>query len=209
MDLFDFCQFLLLERCLNPHLKIKFLTSFHTYWNQNFTFADSSSVKILHQFIKYTAQVTVNGLLQNPIVANKILYTYTLHKALENASALFRGFSKPDPVSWSVMVGGYAKAGDFMNCFRTFREYIRSGVGPDNYTLPCVIRVCRDTKDLQMGRSIHNVVYKFGLISDPFSTAALVDMYAKCKVINDATQLFDGMPKRDLVRLDCDDRGVY
>lgn len=145
------------------------------------------------------AQVIVNGLLQNPIVTNKILYTYTLHKDLGNASALFRGFSKPDPFSWSVMVGGYAKAGEFMNCFRTFKEYIRSGIVPDSYTLPFVIRVCRDTKDLQMGRSIHNVVYKFGWISDPFSTATLVDMYAKCKVIEDATQLFDGMLKRDLV----------
>ncbi|GFY93400.1 pentatricopeptide repeat (PPR) superfamily protein [Actinidia rufa] len=97
------------------------------------------------------------------------------------------------------MVGGFAKIGDFMNCFGTFREYIRSGECPDNYTLPFVIRACRDTMDLQMGRLIHHIVYKLALHSDPFVVAALVDMYAKCRVIEDAQQLFDKMPNRDLV----------
>ncbi|CAN4121328.1 unnamed protein product [Withania somnifera] len=86
------------------------------------------------------------------------------------------------------MVGGYAKVGDFMNSLMTFREYLRCGVGLDNYTLPFVIRVCRDTLDLKMGRLIHNVVYKNGLDSDDFVVASLVDMYSKCKVIGDAKQ---------------------
>lgn len=49
-----------------------------------------------------------------------------------------------DPVSYSVMVSGFAKVGDFVSCFGTFRVVIPCGVRLNNYTLPIVIRVCRD-----------------------------------------------------------------
>ncbi|XP_031103274.1 pentatricopeptide repeat-containing protein At4g21065-like isoform X2 [Ipomoea triloba] len=152
-----------------------------------------SEIKRVH------AQIAVNGLLENLVVANKLLYTYTMHKVISDAYALFGGLSERDPVSWSVMVGGFAKADDFIGCFRTFKEYLRSVDQPDNYTLPFVIRACRDRMNLQMGRLIHNVVCKYGLQSDPFVAAALADMYARCKVIGDAKQVFHRMPNRDVV----------
>ncbi|CAK9169821.1 unnamed protein product, partial [Ilex paraguariensis] len=145
------------------------------------------------------AQVAANGMLRDLIVSNKLLYVYTQHRHLTDAYALFDGMSERDPFFWSVMVGGFSKIDDYRICFRTFREYIRSGQRPDNFTLPFVIRACRDTMDLQMGRLIHDIVYKLGLHSDRFVSAALVDMYAKCKVIDDAKQLFDKMLNRDLV----------
>ncbi|CAL5350748.1 unnamed protein product [Camellia sinensis] len=113
------------------------------------------------------AQVAVNGmLLHNLVVTNKLLYIYAYHEALADAYALFGVLRDRETVSWSVIVGGFAKIGDYMNCFGTFREYIRSGERPDNYTLPFVIRACRDTMDLQMGRLIHHTVYKFALHTD-------------------------------------------
>nr|KYP73902.1 Putative pentatricopeptide repeat-containing protein At3g23330 family [Cajanus cajan] len=104
-----------------------------------------------------------------------------------------------DPKTWSVMVGGFAKVGDHASCYATFREVLRCGVTPDNYTLPFVIRTSRDTKDLQMGRVIHDVVLKHGLHLDHFVCASLVDMYAKCMVVEDAQRLFERMLSKDLV----------
>ncbi|XP_062167604.1 pentatricopeptide repeat-containing protein At2g33760-like [Alnus glutinosa] len=145
------------------------------------------------------AHVAVNGLLQNLIVANKLLYIYVQHKALGDAYSLFGGMRKRNPVSNSVMVGGFAKVGDYINCFGTFREIIRCGVWLDNYTMPSVIRACRDITDLQMGRLIHVIALKYNLELDNFVCAALVDMYAKCRAIQDAWQLFVKMQTRDLV----------
>jgi len=62
---------------------------------------------------------------------------------------------KRNPISNSVMVGGFAKVGDYMTCFGTFREIFWCGVWLDNYTIHSVIRTCRDIMDLQMGRLIH------------------------------------------------------
>lgn len=155
--------------------------------------------RILKHVRQVHAQASLHGMLQSLIVANKLVYFYSYYGALDDAYSLFDAMSERDSVSWSVMVGGFAKAGDCMNCFATFRELIRSGARPDNYTLPFVIRACRDLKYLQMGRLIHDVVYKFGLDLDHFVCAALVDMYAKCGEIEDARFLFDKMQERDLV----------
>ncbi|KAG8374120.1 hypothetical protein BUALT_Bualt11G0097900 [Buddleja alternifolia] len=83
----------------------------------------------------------------------------------------------------SFMIGGYAKAGDYMSCYSTFKEYMRSGIRPD--TLPLVIKVCRDTKDLVEGRLMHNVVYKLGFSPCYFVAAVLVDMVI---VVRDANR---------------------
>ncbi|XP_047331290.1 pentatricopeptide repeat-containing protein At3g12770-like [Impatiens glandulifera] len=69
---------------------------------------------------------------------------------------------------------------------------------PDNYTLPSVIRACRDDKHLIFGKLIHQITFKFGWQLNEFIVAALVDMYASCDLFHDARQLFDKMPKRDL-----------
>ncbi|KAL8149880.1 pentatricopeptide repeat-containing protein CRR2, chloroplastic-like [Apium graveolens] len=153
----------------------------------------------VYQIRQVHSQVVVTGLLENLFVTNKLLYLYVQYKNVSDAYELFDRMSERDPYTWSVMVGGFAKIGDYMNCFGTFREYVRTGEYPDNYTLPNVIRACRDTMNVNMGRLVHNVVCKFGLDLDQFVVAALVDMYAKCRVLDDARRLFDGMVKKDLV----------
>ncbi|KAG8647016.1 pentatricopeptide repeat-containing protein At2g33760-like [Manihot esculenta] len=153
----------------------------------------------LSQIKQAHALVTTNGMLHSRTVANKLLYVYAHHRDLVNASVLFDKMGERDLVSWSVLIGGFAKVGDCMHCLETFRELIRCGMQPDNYSLPFVIKACRDTRGLEIGTSVHCIVKKYGLHLDHFVCAALVDMYAKCGVIEDAKQLFDKMPSKDLV----------
>ncbi|XP_047309000.1 pentatricopeptide repeat-containing protein At2g33760-like [Impatiens glandulifera] len=152
----------------------------------------------LDQIKQVHARIAIYGMFHNLIVINKLLYLYAYSRSLKDAHALFDVMKERDAVTWSVMIGGFAKVRDYFNCFKTFRDYIRSGLVPDNYTLPSVIRACRDDKCIRFGKLIHQISFKFGLESDEFIAAALVDMYANCDVIDDARQLFDKMPKRDL-----------
>ncbi|XP_058108628.1 pentatricopeptide repeat-containing protein At2g33760-like [Magnolia sinica] len=158
-----------------------------------------SNCRSLSQIKQVHAQATLLGSIENLAVANKLLYIYTQSKAIDDAHAFFGSMKERDLFSWSVMAGGFAKVGNYENCFRTFREVVRLGFHPDSYTLPIVLRACRNTLNLRMGREIHHLVYKGGLFSDVFISAALVDMYAKCGVIDDARHVFDKMPKRDMV----------
>ncbi|XP_062112735.1 pentatricopeptide repeat-containing protein At4g21065-like [Humulus lupulus] len=157
-----------------------------------------SSIK-LSQIRQIHSQVVIHGMLQNLNVANKLLYIYSQHKAFGDAYKLFSEMGERDAITWSVIIGGFAKVGDYIHCFGIFRQLIQSGAPPDNYTLPFLIRVSRDRMNVLNGRIIHNIVFKHGLESNSFVCAALVDMYAKCKVIKDARQLFDKFPCRDPV----------
>ncbi|XP_019701648.1 pentatricopeptide repeat-containing protein At3g26782, mitochondrial [Elaeis guineensis] len=151
------------------------------------------------QVDKVHALAITTSMIENLGVANKLVYIYAEHRALDDAHALFCRMKERDNVSWSVMVGGLAKIGDYENSLRIFREYIRSGSRIDNYTLPFALRVCRDTMSVQLGTEIHQLVYKAGLHSDLFVSAALVDMYARCAHVDDARKVFDKMSKRDMV----------
>jgi pentatricopeptide repeat protein len=153
----------------------------------------------IFQIKQVHAQVTTTGIIHDLIVANKLLYICAKHKDLVTAHLLFNKMEERDPVSWSVMIGGFVKNDDYERCFQTFRELIRAGSKPDNFSLPFVIKACRDTMGLIMGRVIHSTVLKNGLHVDNFVCSTLVDMYAKCGMIDNAKQLFDRMPKKDLV----------
>ncbi|XP_044481297.1 pentatricopeptide repeat-containing protein At2g33760-like [Mangifera indica] len=189
------------ETSLNQHTHVQKPShcQFSLSLDPKFYISSLLSCKNIFQVRQVHAQVAVNGVLLNPIVVNKLLYIYAQHKAITDAFALFNRMGVRDSFSWSVMVGGFSKVGDFINCFGTFREFIRCGMKLDNYTLPFVIRSCRDRKDLVMGRLIHDIVLKSGLNVDHFVCAALVDMYAKCGAIDDASKVFDKMLNRDLV----------
>lgn len=97
------------------------------------------------------------------------------------------------------MIGGFAKIGDLGSCLGIFKEFLRSGSRIDNFTLPFALRACRDSKSIRWGMEIHHLVYKSGLHSDVFVSAAVVDMYVKCGCIEDARKVFDRMPLRDTV----------
>ncbi|KAM7464236.1 hypothetical protein LguiA_032357 [Lonicera macranthoides] len=183
----------------NTHIAQISISQYSPIGDPKFFISTLINCKFVPQIKQIHAQVVVNRLLANLVVANKLLYTYVQHKSLDDAHVLFDEMPERDPVSWSVMIGGFSKVRDYIDCFETFREYIRSGAPPDCYTLPIVIRACRDTINLQMGRCFHLIVYKFAMHSDYFVCAALVDMYARCRVIDDARQLFDKMTRRDVV----------
>ncbi|KAG6412165.1 hypothetical protein SASPL_124835 [Salvia splendens] len=166
---------------------------------KKFNLSSLPECKNISQLRKLHCELIVNGLISELSTANKILHSYTLHNDLESAYALFCDVTVKNSYFWSVMIGGFARAGDFFSCCRVFRDYVRSGDLTDYYTLPVVIKICRNSMDLGMGRLLHCFVYKCGFCCYTFVAAALVDMYAKCKVIGDAGKVFDEMPERDLV----------
>ncbi|XP_047320941.1 pentatricopeptide repeat-containing protein At3g24000, mitochondrial-like [Impatiens glandulifera] len=139
----------------------------------------------LEQIRQVHAHITIYCMYHNLIVVNKLLYLYAYSKSLKDAHALLCVMKERDAVIWTVMIGGFAKVRDYFNCFKTFRDYIRSGLVPDNYTLPSVIRACRDNKHLRFGKLIHEITFKFGLQLDEFIVAALVDI--------ESLVLFDSM----------------
>ncbi|KAF3778496.1 Pentatricopeptide repeat-containing protein [Nymphaea thermarum] len=107
--------------------------------------------------------------------------------------------AKMDPSSWNLLIKEYTKKGLHEDGIRVFMEMMDLGVLPDKYTLPCVIQAFTCCQNLRLGRQIHGYVLKMGAGSDIFVNNSLLAMYCKCSSMKNASNVFKGMPKRDVV----------
>ncbi|KAK6140896.1 hypothetical protein DH2020_025358 [Rehmannia glutinosa] len=73
------------------------------------------------------------------------------------------------------------------------------GVKPDNFTYPFVFIACGNFLALRMGRTVHCEVVKSGLLLDFHVVHSLITMYARCREMGFARNLFDEMSERDMV----------
>ncbi|KAL8028906.1 hypothetical protein ABFX02_14G193100 [Erythranthe guttata] len=62
-----------------------------------------------------------------------------------------------------------------------------------------VLKSCGATSDTTLGKSLHSLVIKQGHSSCSFVSKGLLNMYAKCKLLEDAHKLFDEITVRDTV----------
>ncbi|KAI4379717.1 hypothetical protein MLD38_005977 [Melastoma candidum] len=70
---------------------------------------------------------------------------------------------------------------------------------PNNATLVTVLTACSSLAGLHNGESINQFIHEQGIYMNVSLATALVDMYAKCRKINRAKQLFDLREERDAI----------
>ncbi|KAJ6776737.1 hypothetical protein OIU74_000843 [Salix koriyanagi] len=107
----------------------------------------------------------------------------------------FHHLPNKDVYTWNSMAFAYVSHGRFreaLGCFNQF--FTTSGLRPDFYTFPPVVKACRDLLD---GKKIHCLVLKLGFERDVFVAASLVHMYSRFGLVGDAKKLFDDLPARD------------
>lgn len=124
---------------------------------------------------------------------------YTKCARLTDARAVFDQMPTPNIFSWNVMIGVYANQCQGMVALELYCRMQRTGIQPDGYTFPCILKACARLTALQQGKAIHVHVLKSGFESDVFVRSALVAMYTKCRRLDDARQMFDKMSQRDAV----------
>ncbi|XP_071693808.1 pentatricopeptide repeat-containing protein At1g18485-like [Rutidosis leptorrhynchoides] len=100
---------------------------------------------------------------------------------------------------WNVIISGYTKNKLWYDAMLTFTQLLFTDHKPDNFTLPCVIKACAGISNISCGMVIQGMAVKIGLILDVFVGNALVSMYSKFGLVEDAVKVFDHMPQRNLV----------
>eukprot|EP01018_Ginkgo_biloba_P003629 Gb_16327 [translate_table: standard] len=145
------------------------------------------------------AHVLISGLNQNIHLGTKLAIMYTKLRSIVNACLVFDKIYKPNVFLCNVMIRGYATNGLYGETLAVYNRMLQSGIRPDNFTFPFVLKACAGLLALQVGKKIHYDIVTTAFESDIFVTNALIDMYAKCGSIEDAHQVFDRMSRRDVV----------
>jgi pentatricopeptide repeat protein len=110
---------------------------------------------------------------------------------------------------WNNTIRDYVKNGLWDKALRMYYQMRRAGINPEKLVFISVINACGRLSDLQAGRKIHEDIIAGGLESDVIVGTALTSMYAKCGSVKNARQVFDRMPKRDVVSWNAIIAGYY
>lgn len=102
-------------------------------------------------------------------------------------------------VLYHTMLKGYAKNSTLRDAVRFYERMRCDEVMPVVYDFTYLLQLSGENLDLRRGREIHGMVITNGFQSNLFAMTAVVNLYAKCRQIEDAYKMFERMPQRDLV----------
>eukprot|EP01018_Ginkgo_biloba_P016130 Gb_14867 [translate_table: standard] len=155
--------------------------------------------KALAEGKRIHAHMVESGFEPDISLWNNLINMYVKCGRIDYACQVFNKMPERDMVSWTVIIGGYARDGFGKEALRIFNRMLRENVKPGQFTFASVLRACTNITGLEQGKEIHSHIVKYKYDSDISVGNALVTMYAKCGCIDSACQVFDKMPKRDVV----------
>ncbi|KAM7270999.1 hypothetical protein ACFE04_030213 [Oxalis oulophora] len=106
---------------------------------------------------------------------------------------------KPRIYLWNVLVKGYIKNKLPFDAVSVYKQMHCSGVWPDEFTYPFVIKACSEMAEVLTGVAVHAHVVKNGLEFISMVRTELIIMYVKFGELGLADFLFRTMVGRDLV----------
>ncbi|XP_057821773.2 pentatricopeptide repeat-containing protein CRR2, chloroplastic [Cryptomeria japonica] len=141
-----------------------------------------------------------SGLQPDAAVQNSLVVMYARYGKLEIARQLFDEMScGKNVISWGSMIAGCVQNQCVNEALELFREMQIRCLKTNWVIVTTLLPACSYLAAIKQGKEIHSQIVKADLVSDVMVWNALIDMYAKCGNVDDARQVFDRMPERDVV----------
>eukprot|EP01018_Ginkgo_biloba_P022611 Gb_35108 [translate_table: standard] len=158
-----------------------------------------SSLALMEQGKQVHAQVVKTGFESSIFVGSALIDIYAKYGNIEDAHIVLDKMPLRDVVLWTSMITGYAQQGQNEEALNLFCQMHRKLIKPNQFTFSSVLRSCASLAGLEQGRQIHAHIIKSRFESDVSVGNSLVTMYARCGSIEDAQNVFDAMPSRNVV----------
>ncbi|CAL0302520.1 unnamed protein product [Lupinus luteus] len=155
-----------------------------------------TSIKELHQMIPL---IVKNGFYNEHLFHTKLISLFCNYGSMVEAARVFDPIDPKIDVLYHTMLKGYAKNSTLCDALRFYYRMLCDEVKPVVYDFTYMLQLCGANLDLRRGREIHGQLIVNGYESDLFAMTAVVNLYAKCRQIDDAYSMFVRMPRKDLV----------
>lgn len=116
---------------------------------------------------------------------------------MSDAARVFEPIEDKLDALYHTMLKGYAKNSSLNNAVSFFCRMKYDEVEPVVYNFTYLLKVCGDNTDLRSGKEIHGQLITSGHSSNLFAMTGVVNLYAKCRQIDEAYKMFDRMPEKD------------
>ncbi|XP_022884803.1 pentatricopeptide repeat-containing protein At1g06143-like [Olea europaea var. sylvestris] len=135
---------------------------------------------------------------KNTAARNTMIHGYARVGDVNSAEELFYMMLGKDLISWTTMINCYTKSKQYSKALELFYEMKNEEVRPDEVTLSTVISACAHLGALNQGKEIHIYAMQSGFDLDVYMGSALIDMYAKCGVLERALVVFFKLQEKNL-----------
>lgn len=132
-------------------------------------------------------------------VENSLIDMYVKCSTIEDANSVFNKMPVRDVISWSAVIGGYVLHECPEEAFKLFQQMGCGGEMPNDVTFISLLMACASLAALDKGKQIHAHIIRCGFEMYLFVENTLIDTYCKCGSLEDAHEIFNKIPKRDLV----------
>ncbi|KAL4584966.1 hypothetical protein LXL04_009579 [Taraxacum kok-saghyz] len=120
---------------------------------------------------------------------------------MTTASKIFTMMPIRNTVSWAVLISGFLDCGRYIDVLSYFHDMIRQPRGnsnPNEAVLVCALSACSNLGALDQGKWIHAYIVKTAVNNTSNILTALIDMYAKCGMIDSGYEIFHKISQPDV-----------
>ncbi|XP_021728769.1 pentatricopeptide repeat-containing protein At2g27610-like [Chenopodium quinoa] len=159
-----------------------------------FTFSSAVQATTLLKDVGFGRQIhclsVKCGFSHELFVGSNLADMYSKCGVIRDGCKVFEEMPCKDEVSWTSMIHGYAKNGDFKEALLGFKTMLFEAMVIDSYTISCALSACGAMKAFTFGRLVHSMVVKSDFERDTAIGNALVDMYSKVGEMESALKVF-------------------
>ncbi|XP_059670504.1 pentatricopeptide repeat-containing protein At3g02330, mitochondrial [Cornus florida] len=130
---------------------------------------------------------------------NTMFFGYAGCGNIAVAQSFFDLMPERDVVSWNSMISGYLQNGNYQKSIDIFSQMGKMGMVVDRTTFAVVLKACSSLGDYDVGIQVHGRAVRMGFDHDVVTGSAILDMYAKCKKLDESLHFFHAMPGKNWV----------
>ncbi|KAH7366485.1 hypothetical protein KP509_18G080700 [Ceratopteris richardii] len=136
---------------------------------------------------------------KNVILGTALVDMYAKFGMLNRAQEVLNELSVRSVASWNALISGYVQQGLGKEALDAFNKMRNEGLTPTIITYTSVLKACGIMKEVEAGKQVHYEVFRLGYLGkDPRLSAALIDMYVKCGLLDKAEQMISDLPIKNV-----------
>ncbi|XP_024525375.1 pentatricopeptide repeat-containing protein At5g27110 isoform X1 [Selaginella moellendorffii] len=158
-----------------------------------------SAMELLELGKEVHARVSRSRFKSDPALAAALINMYSKCGVLESARRVFDGIQSVDPSPWNAMISGLVQHGRAREALGLFERMKAESVRIDKVSYLTILSACCALEDLHEGIRIHEHASACGMGKDLVVETAVFNMYSKCRQVDLARKMFDGMNEKTVI----------
>lgn len=136
----------------------------------------------------------------NRVIGSSLIDMYGRNYESADSRKLFDELLEPDSICWTSVISAYTRNDLYEKALGFFyMMHRKGGFFPDGFTFGSLLTALGNLGWLRQSKQVHAKAITFGFSGNVFIESSLVDMYAKCGLVNESQLVFERMGEKNAV----------